>query len=352
MRSTIEDVAREAKVSIATVSRFTNGRTAGMSLATQQRLREAIARLNYIPNSAARTLKTGRTRLIGVVLADIAHMYWSTMLAGIEEGCHQMGYGVIISSAGNSAEAQSTYLTTLQRQKVDGILLNPATADPDTIARWAELRGPVIMLDRTFPGLRFPLIAADNRRGAILATEHLLNHGHRRVGFISWEINGLSNRQERLDGFLAAMAAAGLTPPDHHIAFARESWDDGVRSIQTLLAQPDPPTAVFSANMELNLQVLAGLKLMGIRVPQDISVVGFDDAPWDPLLDPPLTAIATTPFRLGKLAALRLCRAIERDEMPTTRESRLPPHLIVRESVTTLAPTGLAGLHSGVTGKR
>jgi DNA-binding LacI/PurR family transcriptional regulator len=333
MRTTIEDVARDAKVSIATVSRFTNGRTTGMSQATQERLREVISRLNYVPNSAARTLKTGRTRLIGVVLADIAHMYWSTMLAGIEEGCQQLGYGVLISSAGNSAEAQSKYLTTLQRQKVDGILLNPATADPNTITRWSSLRGPVIMLDRTFPGLRFPLVAVDNRHGAVLATEHLIAHGHQKIGFISWEIEGLSNRQERLDGFLAAMEGAGLTPAAHHIAFARESWDDGVRSVQELVGQDDSPTAIFSANMELNLQVLVGLKIMGLRVPDDISVVGFDDAPWDPLLDPPLTAVATPPFRLGKLAALRLCRAINQSTMPAQRESRLLPQLIVRSSV-------------------
>jgi DNA-binding LacI/PurR family transcriptional regulator len=149
MTATIEDVAREAHVSIATVSRYTNGRVARMSSATQERLRITIDRLGYIPNAAARTLKTGRTRLVGVVLADIAHMYWSTMLAGIEEGCQELGYGVLISSASNSAESQNKYLDALSRQKVDGFLLNPVMADPRTITSWATLRQPVIMLDRT-----------------------------------------------------------------------------------------------------------------------------------------------------------------------------------------------------------
>jgi DNA-binding LacI/PurR family transcriptional regulator len=333
MTATIEDVAREAHVSIATVSRYTNGRVARMSSATQERLRITIDRLGYIPNAAARTLKTGRTRLVGVVLADIAHMYWSTMLAGIEEGCQELGYGVLISSASNSAESQNKYLDALSRQKVDGFLLNPVMADPRTITSWATLRQPVIMLDRTFPGLGYPLVAVDNVRGAQLAARHLLDHGHRAIAFISWEINGLGNRQERLDGFTSTLRSAGVRPSARHIAFARVSWDDGVRATIDLFGASDRPTAVFSANMELNLQVLAGLKQLGLRVPDDVSVIGFDDAPWDPLLDPPLTAINTPPFRLGKLAALRLCRAIERRVPPAAHDSRLQPELVERMSV-------------------
>lgn len=329
---TIEDVAKEAGVSIATVSRFMNGQAGAMAPATRERLQRVVERLGYVPNAAARTLKTGRTRLIGVALADIAHMYWSTMLAGIEEGCARLGYGVLIGSASNRVEVQSDQVALFLKQKVDGLLINPTDADTATVAKWAALRCPVIMLDRTVPGLEFPLVSVDNVYGARLAVEHLLQLGHRRIAFVTWPVANLSNRRERLAGYSAALADAGLPTDPALIRVATESWDDGVRQTIDVFNQPDPPTAIFSANMELNLQVLAGLKQLGLRVPEDVSVVGFDDSPWDPLLDPPLTTVATPPRRLGVLAALRLCRAAERGVRLSPRESRIKPHLIVRRS--------------------
>ena len=343
-RVTIEDVAKEAEVSIATVSRFINGRPGTMSPATRERLAAVVARLGYVPNSAAQTLKTGRTRLIGVVLAEIAHMYWSSMLAGIEAACGERGYGIVISSAGNSAEAQNRYVSLFLKQKVDGLLLNPASADPATLERWADLHCPVVMLDRTFPGLDFPLVAVDNVQGAKLAVQHLVDLGHRAIGFVTWPIENLSNRQERLDGYLAAMRAAGLEATPEHIRFARESWDDGVRQTLDLFGRPDRPTAVFAANMELNLQVLSGLKHLGLRVPADVSLVGFDDSPWDPLLEPPLTTVATPPYRLGHLAGGLLCDAVEAGERLPRGEHRLAPELVVRASTAApLSPLSLGG---------
>jgi DNA-binding LacI/PurR family transcriptional regulator len=310
-----------------------NGRTGGMPQATQQRLQAAIEQLGYVPNAAARSLKTGRSKLIGVVIANIAHMYWSTMLEGIEEGCRAMGYSVLISSAGNDAETQDRYLQTLLNQNVAGLLLNPVFADDATLAKWAAIRHPVIMLDRTYPALKNPMVAIDNVHGARLATQHLIDHGHTDIGLISWGIDGLSNRQERLDGFLATLSEHGLTVKPGRIGFARESWDDGVRASREMFSKADAPTAVFCANMDLSLQVLSGLRQLGIRVPDDVSLIGFDDAPWDPLLDPPLSAVAGAPFRLGKLAALRLCRAIEQGTPVRPHDSRFLPVLVPRKSV-------------------
>lgn len=339
MRVTIADVAREAEVSIATVSRFMNGRKGEMSAATHLRLREVVERLGYVPNSAAQSLKTGRSKLIGVALADIAHMYWSTMLAGVEEGCQEFGYGVVISSASNSAEAQSGYVSMFLKQKIDGLLLNPASAEPQTVARWASLRCPVIMLDRTFPQLGYPLVAVDNVHGAEVAVNHLIALGHRSIGFISWPIDNLSNREERLQGYLAAMQT-GPGVDVRLIRFARESWDDGVEQTLALFRGEDRPTAIFSANMELNLQVLAGLKQLGLSIPDNVSLVGFDTAPWDALLEPPLTTVATPTREIGRLAARLLCEAIESGARPGRHEHRLKPQLIVRRSTGPVLPRG------------
>ncbi|MBA3415786.1 MAG: LacI family DNA-binding transcriptional regulator [Chloroflexia bacterium] len=332
MATTIEDVAREAGVSIATVSRYLNGPGGIVAAETGSRVQAAVARLGYVPNSAARSLKTGKTGLIGVLLANIAHPYWSTVLAGVEEACQKAGYGAMVSSAADRADVEHSYLQTFLKQRVDGILLNPAHADPETVAAWARLRVPIVLIDRTLPGLPFPLVAMDNALGTRLAVEHLLALSHRRLGFVSWRPNGLSNREERLAGFVSTLEDAGVRADPGLIRFAADGWSDGVAQTLALLAQPDPPTAIVSANSTLNLQLLAAIKHRGRRVPADISVVGYDDSPWDPLLDPPLTTVATPAKALGTMAAERLIAAIAGADGQGDRELRLAPELLIRQS--------------------
>lgn len=332
MRVTIEDVAREAGVSIATVSRYMNGRHGYMSERTRERLREVVDRLEYVPNSAAQTLKTGKTRLIGVVLANIAHPYWSAVLAGVEEASQALGYSVTVSSANDRGDLADRYLGLFLNQQVDGILLNPARADAAAIAKWSSLTCPVVTLDRTLPGLPFDLVAMDNDRGARLAVEHLLGLGHRRVGLISREPATLSNWQERLKGYRDALAAAGIVSNPRDVCLVRDSWQDGVQKTVALFGRSDRPTAVVATSSMLNLQVLAGLKQLGLRVPDDVSVVGYDESPWDPLLDPPLTTVATPARRLGTLATEHLYRVIEGGASAAPTTIRLEPHLVVRRS--------------------
>ena len=348
MRTTIEDVAREAGVSIATVSRYINGPPGVVAVGTAAKLRAVVDRLGYVPNPAARTLRTGRSRLIGVILSNIAHPYWSTVLSGVEEACQRRGYSVIVSSAGDSAEVENRYLGVFLDQRVDGILLNPANADPATVARWATLSCPVITLDRTLPGLPFGLVAMDNELGARLAVEHLVELGHRRIGFLSWHVANLSNRLERLRGYQDSLEAAGLATDPGLTRFAADGWSDGVQQTLDLLHQAERPTAIVSAASTLNLQVLAGVKQAGLRVPAEISVVGYDESPWDSLLDPPLTTVATPAHQLGVRAADRLCAVIEGENEPGG-ETRLRPHLIVRQSTT--PPRLLATASGGRSGR-
>lgn len=338
MGATIEDVAKAAGVSIATVSRYLNGRTEAVSATTGARIQTAVDRLGYVPNLAARSLKTGRSRLIGVLLANIAHPYWSAVLSGVEEACQRASYGVIVSSASDRADIEHRYLQMFLEQRVDGILFNPAHAEPDLVAAWSSLRIPVVTLDRTLPGLPFGLVAMDNARGIALAVEHLVALGHRRIGFVSWHPRSLSNRQERLQGYADALAKAGVDFEPRFVRFAEDGWSDGVDCTLELLAKPDPPTAIVSATSMLNLQVLAAIKRRGLRVPEDVSVVGYDDSPWDELLDPPLTTVATPARQLGIVAAERLVAALDAGEGTVTGEVRLLPHLVIRESTRHASP--------------
>lgn len=332
MGATIEDVAREAGVSIATVSRYVNGRTGVVSARTGARIQEAVDRLGYVPNLAARSLKTGRSRLVGVILANIAHPYWSAVLSGVEEACQRANYSVIVSSAADRADVEDRYLQMFLRQRVDGILLNPAMAGPEMVRVWSGLSVPVVTIDRTLPGLPFDLVAMDNALGTRLAVEHLLALGHRRIGFVSWLPGAFSNRQERLRGYTGALEDAGIVPDPALIRYAAEGWSDGVDRTLELLDEPDPPTAILSATSMLNLQILAAIKRRGLRIPEDISVVGYDDSPWDPLLDPPLTTVATPAYQLGLAASQHLIAVIDGDDARDTTEVRLAPELVIRQS--------------------
>jgi DNA-binding LacI/PurR family transcriptional regulator len=336
MGTTIEDVAREAGVSIASVSRYLNGRTTEVSARTGARIQDAVDRLGYVPNLAARSLKTGRSRLIGVLLANIAHPYWSVVLSGVEETCQQANYSVIVSSAGDRADVENRYLQMFLEQRVEGILFNPALAEPELVATWGGLTVPVVTIDRTIPGLPFGLVAMDNALGTRLAVEHLVGLGHRRIGFVSWPIGALSNRQERLQGYAETLADAGIAVDSRLIRYAAEGWSDGVAQTLDLLVGPDPPTAILSAASMLNLQVLAAIKRRGLRVPDDISVVGYDDSPWDPLLDPPLTTVATPAHQLGVAATESLIATIDGAGELAAGEIRLAPKLVVRQSTKAL----------------
>lgn len=337
MGATIEDVAELAGVSIATVSRYLNGRGQAVSESTGARIQSAVDRLGYVPNLAARSLKTGRSRLIGVLLANIAHPYWSVVLSGVEEACHLAGYSMIVASASDRADVENRYLQMFLEQRVDGILFNPAHAESELISSWSALSIPVVTLDRTLPGLPFGLVAMDNALGVGLAVAHLAALGHRRIGFVSWHPRSLSNRQERLRGYLDALATVDVAFDRALIQFAEDGWSDGVDCTLELLAEPEPPTAIISATSMLNLQVLAAIKRSGRRVPEDISVVGYDDSPWDSLLDPPLTTVATPAQQLGFVAAQRLVAALDAGEATVSGEVRLVPKLVIRNSTQKLA---------------
>ncbi len=332
-RSTIEDVAILANVSIATVSRYTSGQRSIVAPSTQERLKLAIDKLGYVPNAAARSLKTGRTRLIGVILADVSHAYWSALLGGIQAGCTELGFGVLIASGNNSAANQYDYLRTYLEHGAEGILFNPAAGDAQFVADWMQVRIPVIQLDRGSPGAALPVVAVDNTLGAMLATRHLLERGHSRIGVISWHPETLTNRIERLNGFLTTMYDAGLSVPDQNVALVDQQSGSAREALAAMMAQAEPPTAIFSTNMEISLESVRFFHEAGLRVPADVSIVGFDDPEWTSVVDPPLTAVATPTFRLGKLAAIRVGRAIRMGEPLRLHSSKLAPTLIERRSV-------------------
>lgn len=337
-RVTIGEVAARAGVSATTVSRLLNGQFAAMSAATRVRIETAVAELGYVPNRFARSLKTGTTAQLGVVLADIAHPYWATVLSGVEAASRRLGYQVLIATVGDSATVEHGYLDTLTRQ-ADGLLINPTGDDLGEIDALVHSGYPLVLLDRTLAGLDCNLVAVDNALGAALGTRHLIELGHERIAYIAYEPRNLSNRRERLDGYRTTMAEAGLAVDENWIVQVGRAWGDARAATAQLFGQPPEqrPTAAFAASGLLNLEVLAGLRQARLRVPDDVSVVGFDDSPWDFLLDPPLTTVATPARRLGEVAVELLVESIA--ERPPAREVRVDVELAVRSSTARRLPS-------------
>lgn len=330
-RFTMTDIAREAAVSTTTVSRFINGEFGNIAPDTRRRLESVVERLGYRPNPAARTLRSGRSGLIGVVLSNLVHPYWSDVMSAITDRCGREDYVALISGANDSVEVEEKYIGILLDHRVDGLIINSAAGDGDGGSIWSNIDVPVVALDRRLPQLNCDLVAMDNVTGAKLAVRHLIELGHTDIALASWETQGLSNREERVQGYLEAMAEAQLPVSPATMGFGRSASGTGVAIAQRLFGVEHRPTAVFCTTAMLNLEVIAGLRACGLSIPEDVSVVGFDDAPWDPLLDPPLTTVATPARRLGDTAVSQLLRRIKGSRV-RQREVRLSSELVVRRS--------------------
>lgn len=336
MSITISDIAREAGVSVATVSRVINGQYQFMSESTRLRIEEIIKKTGYIPNSLAQGLKGQRTNIIGILISNMAHPFWATVLDGIEQTCRENGYNVLFCNSKDDPELEYQYMTMLQTKQVDGIIINPTGKGIEKFFPLIQRKFPIITLDRKLEALGIRSVGINNVYGALLATEHLLSLGHRRIGIILYELNGLSNREERLQGYREALLKAGIQYNENYIAYVDPNPGNARDATHKLLSLEEPPTALFSTNLQLNISVLAALKQMNIRVPDGVSFVAFDDADWAILLAHPLTTICTPSRRMGVEAALSIIAQIEEktsdDDNTRGAAIQLTPELIERDS--------------------
>lgn len=336
MKIRISDVARAAGVSVATVSRVINGQHQFMSEDTRRRVEEVIRQTGYVPNSLAQSLKAQRTRTIGILISNLAHPFWAAVLDEVERTCQERGYNVVFCNSRDDPELERRYLTMLQKRRVDGIVVNPTGKDVHKFFPLIERRFPLITLDRKLESLGIRWVGVNNVYAAALATEHLISLGHRRIGIVLYTPNGLSVREERLRGYQEALLHAGITYDHRLVVFVDPAREDGRDVTRRLFDVTPRPTAIFSTNIRINIEVLLALKDLGLRVPEDISVVGFDDADWMELLDPPLTTVRTPAREMGREAASCIIDAVEGAlgaEADGDKASvELMPQLVIRRS--------------------
>jgi LacI family transcriptional regulator len=335
-KATIRDVAAAAGVSRQTVSRVLNDKP-DVAKQTRQRVLEVIQELGYRPSSIARSLTQGRSCTLGIVSYGVQYFGPSHTLAGIEHQANEMGYRLHLSLVRHPSDSGVRILHDLLSYHVDGIIW--AVSEIGNNRDWAEqeicqLGVPVVFLDmRPCPNLS--VVNIDNRQGGYIATKHLLDQGHESVGLITGPLDWWS-AQQRKAGWQAALVEAGRPVEDSLVVEGRWSAASGERGLHRLLEQRPAVTALFACNDQMALGALKALRQLGRRVPEDLAVVGFDDAPEAAFFCPPLSTMRQDLNELGRASIRELGRLIEAklqdDDQVEPRTILLQPELVVRES--------------------
>lgn len=325
----IRDVAKAAGVSTATVSRVMNDHPY-ITDETRIKVLQAMDQLGYQPSRVARRLRMQATNIFGLILSDIANPFFTTVVRGIEDLAYANKYSLLLCNSDEDRAKEALYLRVLLAEKVAGAIISPTDEDSIACAALIESGIPVVAMDRRLRSLRVDTVLVDNVSGAYRAVSHLIQLGHRRIGLIGGPTT-ITTGRERQQGYEKALIDHGLAIDEDLIRVGDFKQDSGHQKACELLELRDPPTAIFAANNLMTLGALNAIHEKGLNIPQDVAVVGFDDMPWAPSLNPPLTTVAQPAYELGRVAAEMLLARIANPDRPI-REIRLETALIIRMS--------------------
>lgn len=328
---TMRDVARLSGVSTSTVSAVLNGNVP-VSPERKQRVTEAMAALDYQPDAVARSLKTGRTNAIGVVVPDITNAFYPEVVRGVEEAAQLSGYSVLLCDSREDPKTEETHLAALFSRRVDGVLL-ACCANSVAYDAMVRRRFPMVFVDRLPLATAEATVSTDNVHAGYLAARHLLELGHERIAVVVGSL-ALSPHRDRLEGFRKAMQEVHVPVRDEYVMCGNVQVDDGLIAGNSLLGLATPPTAIMVNNNKLSLGVLQALDERKIVIPEELSIVGFDDYIWNRYFNPSLTAIAQSTHEMGRRSFELLLQIINRspgEELPEPH-IRLAAELRIRHS--------------------
>ncbi|MBD8095237.1 LacI family DNA-binding transcriptional regulator [Pseudomonas fluorescens] len=324
---TMDDVASRARVSTSTVSHVLNG-TRKVSPVTVQAVQRAIQELGYIPNTLARSLARSSTNTIGVAISALSNHYFSETVHAIEAECARHGYMMLFADPHDDPEQELRVVTALHHRRVDGILLAPSTGSKALEYLQAN-EMPTVLVDRMMSE-QFDQVGVENTQSTQALVAHLIEHGHRRIGFIAGR-EGLGTTDERVAGYRAALQVAGLVYDPQLVVNGDSNSEPARHATAQLLALPTPPTAIMAGNNLMTLGAMQALRDARIAVPNQMALVGFDDFDWADLFVPRLTLIAQPVKELGARAVHMLLQRMATPGAPT-QSVRLAPSLQRRDS--------------------
>ncbi len=329
--ASITDVAKRAGLSVATVSRVLNG-SKPVSTKTHERVMRATLALDYSIDRRARALRRQKSGTIGLVVADAENPFFTQILRAIEEVAYTSKHDLFLCNSNEDAERERLHLLSMHAQRIDGIILLPVGADSASLPAFLGRETPLVCLDRRLPAANFDLAIVDNHLGSELAVRHLFACGHERIGIVTAHDRTVSI--ERIAGFRDALAAVGLDDRPEYLRRGSDARQgSGYTQTAALLGLRTPPSAIFVTNQLLVLGALLAIRERGLRIPHDISLIGFDDTLYAELLDPPLTTIAQPTTELGRRAAELLLDRVDGVYAGAPRIVVMPPTLQSRSSV-------------------
>ncbi len=335
VRTTIADVALEAGVSKATVSRFLNHRETLLTPDIANRVEIAIAALSYSPSPMAQALKRGRSRLIGLVVADVTNPFSVAVLRGAEKACQEAGYLLMLFNLGNDSRRESKAIEALTAYQVEGLILNTLGQDAGAAADAARHGKPVVLVDRRHQDMQADFVSLDNAGAVRLGARHLVKSGYRELMFISEPVKNVSSRMEREAAFRNFISDTAADNPHLHGSTFESSESDGERLDEALRSLRQRAcgqlAGVISSNAVVTLRVVAAMARLGWQFGTDLGLVGFDDTEWSPYIGPGLSTIAQPTDELGRLAAGCLIERLKGLDLPP-RQILLSGRLLARGS--------------------
>jgi LacI family transcriptional regulator len=327
--STIYDVARLASVSPATVSRVLND-SGGVNPEMAQRVRASVEMLGYRPNVVARNLRRKVASVWALIISDIENPHFTALVRGVEDVARSNGYSVVLCNSDEELAKERDYVAVALAERMAGVVISPSSDRDSAIGPLLDAGVPVVTIDRRLRASPVNSVVVSNKKGAQEATRHLLDGGYTRVACITGPTRTTTAAQ-RLAGYRSALTEAGREPDPQLVRIADYKESGGASAMRSLLDLPQPPDALLVANSLMTMGALGCLADAGVRIPEEMGIVGFDDLPWARLVSPRLTAVAQPTYDLGRTAAEMLVERAADPEAPV-RTVTLPTQLVVRDS--------------------
>lgn len=333
---TIYDIAKKAKVSPMTVSRVINN-SGNIRVATREKVEKAIKELGYIPNEAARSLTSNQTKTLGLILTDITNPFFAKVARGAEAKAMETGYRILLANTDEDFEKEKSYTDMMISARVDGVIMTPTNDESlKHVERLNQHNIPTVLLDRTVEGFEGDCVLGDSYKGSRELVRHLIDYGHKNIALVNGPRN-ISTSRERERGYVETLKLNDLPIHENYISeFDFRSMEPhAAHSIVEKLMSLDEdkrPTAIFASNNFIAISVIQSLRQMNLRVPEDVSIVCFDEIEPVEYFDPFFTVAAQPATEFGKISLQYLVERLENDGLEQSRKVILPPDIHIRKS--------------------
>lgn len=330
MNITIYDVAREAGVSMATVSRVVNGNP-NVKPSTRKKVLEAIERLGYRPNAVARGLASKKTTTVGVVIPDISSIFFAELARGIEDIANMYKYNIILCNSDQNKEREIHLINTLLEKQVDGIVFMGGQITADHVEQFKRSPVPIVLSATVDPLLEFPSVNIDYEQAAYDAVKYLIDNGNKNIGLLAGSLEDPINGYQKYSGYRKALEDAGMSLKEEYIIVGDYTYQSGLEAMKQYLSLDVKPTAIFAGSDEMALGLIHGAQDHGLKVPEDLEVIGFDNTRLVDMVRPTLTSVVQPMYDIGAVSMRLLTKIMNKEEVDDA-VVLLPHRLEVRNS--------------------